>query len=77
MVLVASDILKASNDRDKFVFAPGEGTDIITDFYKDNNLISLSGGLTFRQLSFCCHNIIVTTTDEILATLTAANFTIV
>ncbi|MEH2437958.1 MAG: hypothetical protein V7K25_27660 [Nostoc sp.] len=44
----------------------------------------MSGDLTFNQLSFAGNNIIVTATDEILATLTGistttlttANFTI-
>ncbi len=82
---LGSDILTGGNGNDKFVFTAGEGTDIITDFYKGNDLIGLSGGLTFNQLSFTGNNIIVTATDEILATLTgistttltAANFTIV
>ncbi|MEA5625272.1 beta strand repeat-containing protein [Nostoc sp. UHCC 0251] len=80
---LGSDILTGGNGKDKFVFAAGEGTDIITDFCKSNDLIGLSGGLTFNQLSFTGNNIIVTATDEILATLagistttlTAANFT--
>ncbi|AUB37791.1 Ca2+-binding protein, RTX toxin-related [Nostoc flagelliforme CCNUN1] len=82
---IGSDILTGGNGKDKFVFTDGEGTDIITDFCKGNDLIGLSGGLTFNKLSFTGNNIIVTATDEILATLTgistttltAANFTIV
>ncbi|ACC83215.1 beta strand repeat-containing protein [Nostoc punctiforme] len=82
---LGSDILTGGNGDDKFVFAAGEGNGIITDFCKGNDLIGLSNGLTFSQLSFCGNNIIVTTTDEILATLTgintntliASNFTIV
>ncbi|MCC5630048.1 tandem-95 repeat protein [Nostoc sphaeroides CHAB 2801] len=82
---LGSDILTGGNGKDKFIFADGEGTDIITDFCKDNDLIGLSGGLTFNQLSFTGNNIIVAATDEILATLTGistttltvANFTIV
>ncbi len=80
-----SDILTGGHGKDKFVFAAEEGTDIITDFCKGNDLIGLSDSLTFNQLSFTGNNIIVTATDEILATLTgisttmltAANFTIV
>ncbi|MEH2280482.1 MAG: tandem-95 repeat protein [Nostoc sp.] len=82
---LGSDILTGGNGKDKFVFAAGEDTGIITDFCKGNDLIGLSGSLTFNQLSFAGNNIIVTATDEILATLTgissttltAANFTIV
>nr|WP_242054844.1 Ig-like domain-containing protein [Nostoc flagelliforme] len=82
---LGSDILTGGNGKDKFIFADGEGIDIITDFCKGNDLIGLSGGLTFNQLSFTGNNIIVAATDEILATLTsistttltAANFTII
>ncbi|HYX15327.1 MAG TPA: hypothetical protein VE944_13350 [Nostoc sp.] len=38
-------------------------------------MIGLSGGLTFNQLSFVGSNIIVTATDEILATLTGISTT--
>ncbi|MCC5665254.1 tandem-95 repeat protein [Nostoc sp. CHAB 5784] len=70
-----SDILTGGNGQDKFIFAPGEGTDTITDFCKYTDLIGLSGGLTFKQLSFSSNNIIVTATNEILATLTGINTT--
>jgi Ca2+-binding RTX toxin-like protein len=79
------DILTGGNGKDKFVLAATQGTDQITDFSKGTDLIGLSGGLSFGQLSFSGHKIIVTATDEILATLngintttlTASNFTIV
>ncbi|AUB38875.1 Ca2+-binding protein, RTX toxin-related [Nostoc flagelliforme CCNUN1] len=70
-----SDILTGGNGQDKFIFAPREGTDTITDFCKYIDLIGLSGGLTFKQLSFSSNNIIVTATNEILATLTGINTT--
>uniref|UniRef100_UPI0035CA46D5 cadherin-like domain-containing protein n=1 Tax=uncultured Nostoc sp. TaxID=340711 RepID=UPI0035CA46D5 len=72
---LGSDILSGGNGKDKFVFAAGEGTDIITDFCKCNDLIGLSSGLTFNQLSFAGNNIIVTATNEILATLTGISTT--
>ncbi|MDZ8104998.1 MAG: Ig-like domain-containing protein [Nostoc sp. DedQUE12a] len=80
-----NDTLTGGNGKDKFVLAPTQGTDTITDFCKGTDLIGLSGGLSFSQLSFSGHNIIVTATDEILAsltginttTLTTANFTII
>ncbi|MBX9254597.1 FG-GAP repeat protein [Desmonostoc muscorum CCALA 125] len=80
-----NDILTGGNGKDKFVLAATQGTDKITDFCKGSDLIGLSGGLSFRQLSFTGNKIIVTDTDEVLATLTgintktltAANFTIV
>ncbi|MEG4528397.1 cadherin-like domain-containing protein, partial [Microcoleus sp. C2D2] len=67
---LGSDILTGNNNNDIFAFAAGEGTDTITDFSDGNDLIGLSGGLTFGQLSFSGSNIIITSTNEILATLT-------
>ncbi|MBH8555370.1 FG-GAP repeat protein, partial [Nostocaceae cyanobacterium CENA357] len=70
-----NDMLTGGNGKDKFVFASKEGTDTITDFRKGTDLIGLSGGLTFGQLSFCGNNILVTSTSEILAKLTGINTT--
>ncbi|MEH2071804.1 MAG: Ig-like domain-containing protein [Nostoc sp.] len=80
-----NDTLTGGNGKDKFVLTATQATDTITDFCQGTDLIGLSGGLTFTQLSFSGHNIIVTASDEILATLTrintttltAANFTII
>ena len=72
---LGSDFLTGNNGNDIFAFAAGEGTDTITDFSDGNDLIGLSGGLTFGQLSFSGSNIIVTSTNEILATLTGINTT--
>ncbi|WP_445636278.1 Dystroglycan-type cadherin-like domain-containing protein [Nostoc sp. DSM 114161] len=70
-----SDILTGGNGNDIFAFASGEGTDTITDFSKGSDLIGLYGGLSFGQLSFSGNNIKVTSTNEILATLTGINTT--
>jgi VCBS repeat-containing protein len=70
-----NDILTGGDGKDKFVLAATQGTDKITDFNKGTDLIGLSGGLSFGQLSFSGHKIIVTATDEILATLTGINTT--
>ncbi|BAY76285.1 putative outer membrane adhesin [Nostoc linckia NIES-25] len=70
-----NDTLTGGNGKDKFVLAATQGTDTITDFCKGTDSIALSGGLTFNQLSFSGHKIIVTATDEILATLTGINTT--
>ncbi|WP_392535924.1 beta strand repeat-containing protein [Nostoc sp. C117] len=70
-----NDTLTGGNGKDKFVLAATQGTDTITDFCKATDLIGLSGGLSFSQLSFSGHKIIVTATDEILATLTGINTT--
>jgi len=72
---LGSDFLTGNNGNDIFAFAAGEGTDTITDFSDGNDLIGLSGGLTFGQLSFSGSNIIITSTNEILATLTSINTT--
>jgi len=72
---LGSDFLTGNNGNDIFAFAAGEGTDTITDFSDGNDLIGLSGGLSFGQLSFSGNNILVTSTNEILATLTGINTT--
>jgi VCBS repeat-containing protein len=68
-----NDTLTGGGGKDQFVFASKQGSDIITDFRKGTDLIGLSGGLTFGQLSFSGSNILVSSTDEILATLTGIN----
>ena len=45
----------------------GNGTDSINDFSIDSDLIGLSGGLSFNQLTLSGNNIIVN--NEVLATL--------
>uniref|UniRef100_A0A8J7AE96 FG-GAP repeat protein n=1 Tax=Desmonostoc muscorum LEGE 12446 TaxID=1828758 RepID=A0A8J7AE96_DESMC len=72
---LGNDILTGNNDNDIFAFAALEGTDTITDFKKGEDLIGLYGGLSFGQLSFSGSNILVTSTNEILATLTGINTT--
>ncbi|NEU78557.1 cadherin-like domain-containing protein [Nostoc sp. UIC 10630] len=72
---LSSDTLTGNNGNDTFAFAAGEGTDTITDFSDGNDLIGLYGGLSFGQLSFSASNIKVTSTNEILATLTGINTT--
>ncbi|MEH2071087.1 MAG: Ig-like domain-containing protein [Nostoc sp.] len=79
-----NDTLTGGNGKDKFVLAATQGSDTITDFCKGTDLIGLSGGLSFGQLSFSGDKIIITASDQLLATLTgintttlsAANFTI-
>ncbi|MBD2518828.1 cadherin-like domain-containing protein [Nostoc sp. FACHB-973] len=72
---LGSDILTGDNGNDTFAFAAGDGTDTITDFGKGSDLIGLYNGLSFGQLSFSGSNILVTSTNEILATLTGINTT--
>ena len=70
-----NDILTGGNGSDVFILGPLEGTDTITDFTGGRDYIGLSGGLTFGALSFSGSNIIVTASNEILATLTGFNTT--
>ncbi|QSX70645.1 MAG: calcium-binding protein [Dolichospermum sp. DET69] len=72
---VGNDILTGGNGNDTFVIAAGQGTDTFTDFVVKNDKIGLSGGLTFGQLSFSGNNILLTSTNEVLATLTGFNTT--
>ncbi|MEG4805275.1 Ig-like domain-containing protein [Microcoleus sp. ARI1-B5] len=70
-----NDILTGGNGPDTFIFAALDGTDTITDFKDGVDYIGLSGGLTFGQLSFSGSNIIITSTNKIMATLTGINTT--
>ncbi|MBD2565199.1 MULTISPECIES: Ig-like domain-containing protein [Nostoc] len=70
---VTSDILTGNSGNDTFAFAAGEGTDTITDFSDGQDLIGLYSGLSYGQLSFSGNNILVTSTSEVLATLTGIN----
>ncbi|MBG1241160.1 beta strand repeat-containing protein [Nostoc sp. NZL] len=72
---LSNDTLTGNNGNDTFAFAAGEGTDTITDFSDGNDLIGLYGGLSLGQLSFSGNNILVTSTNEILATLNGVNTT--
>ncbi|MBG1267000.1 ExeM/NucH family extracellular endonuclease [Nostoc sp. WHI] len=67
------DILLGGNGSDRFVLAAGEGSDTIQDFNNGTDLIALSGGLIFGQLSIQGNGkntlIRITETNELLATL--------
>jgi carbonic anhydrase len=72
---LGNDVLTGGNGKDIFVLAAGEGADTITDFSNGKNLIGLSGGLTFAELSFAGSSILVDDTKEILATVTGVDAT--
>jgi Ca2+-binding RTX toxin-like protein len=68
-----SDLLKGEGGRDTFVLAKGAGNDTISDFSVGTDLIGLSGGISFSSLSLSGSNILLTSSNEILATLTGVN----
>jgi Ca2+-binding RTX toxin-like protein len=70
---IGNDTLTGGGGIDQFVIAKGAGTDTVTDFMDGTDLIGLSGGLTFGQLSFSGNDISVG--SEVLATLTGINTT--
>ena len=65
-----NDILTGGSGSDTFIFAAGDGTDIITDFNVGLDYIRLPVGMTFGDVSRSGSNIFVTSTNEHLATLT-------
>lgn len=70
---LGNDVLTGGRGKDIFVLAVGEGADTITDFNDGNNLIGLSNGLTFAELSFAGNSILVDDTKEILASVTGVD----
>ena len=77
---VGNDLLTGGSSSDVFVLSAGSGTDIITDFGRDNDSIALSGGISFNELSFSGSDInfgseTIATLDGFDATsLTASDF---
>lgn len=87
---LGSDVLTGDLGDDIFVIGTGKGPDTITDFTDGNGLISLlggtllgndsdliglSGGLQYSDLSFAGNSILVDSTKEILATVTGVDTT--
>ena len=70
---LGNDVLTGGRGEDIFVLAAGEGADTIVDFADGDDLIGLSGGLTFADLSFAYNSILVNETKEILATVTGVD----
>ncbi|MBW4594282.1 MAG: VCBS repeat-containing protein [Brasilonema angustatum HA4187-MV1] len=66
------DILTGDAGADTFVLQKNSGVDIITDFNRSaGDKIGLTGGLTFKNLTFSGNNIL--SDNSILATLTGVN----
>ncbi|MDJ0574531.1 MAG: SGNH/GDSL hydrolase family protein [Xenococcaceae cyanobacterium MO_234.B1] len=70
-----NDTITGGVGADIFKLTLDFGTDRITDFQAGIDRIMLSGGLTFRDLSFSEGNIFVTATDETLAILSGFDTT--
>ena len=70
---LGDDTLIGGNGKDTFVLASGEGIDTIKDF--DEDVIGLSGGIGFNDLSFAGNEIILSDTHEVLATLNGVETT--
>jgi predicted outer membrane repeat protein len=64
---VGNEVLTGGYGDDTFVITAGSGTDTITDFGTGNNVIGLSGGIVFSDLSFTGNSIMLG--DETLAVL--------
>ena len=75
------DTLSGGDGSDRFSLATGKGTDAIVDFVVGEDLVELTGGLTFAQLSVLQSGndteITVTSTNEVLATLNGIDATTV
>ncbi|WP_019509141.1 SGNH/GDSL hydrolase family protein [Pleurocapsa sp. PCC 7319] len=69
---IGDDLLTGGNGRDTFILAAGEGTDTITDF-SNPDLLGLTDGLTYDDLSFSGNEIVLGT--ETLAVLTGTDTT--
>jgi hypothetical protein len=70
---LGNDILTGGNRQDIFVFADGEGIDTINDFELGTDLIGLTEGLTFGNLSFAGNEILIG--SDVLTVLTGVNTT--
>jgi Ca2+-binding RTX toxin-like protein len=68
-----NDTVTGGAGNDTFVLAAGDGTDTFTDFVVGSDLIGLTDGLTFDELSFSGSNILKG--SEVLALLTGVDTT--
>ncbi|MEB3355731.1 MAG: hypothetical protein VKK04_03230 [Synechococcales bacterium] len=62
-----NDTVTGGNGNDVFVLAAGDGTDTFTDFKAGTDVIRLSGGLSFDQLTRSGNTLSIG--GEVLATL--------
>ena len=73
MVVRGNDTLNGDAGSDTFVIAPIPGTDTIADFELGNDLLGLSTGISFSDLSFVDSNIVFN--DRALVSLTEIDAT--
>jgi Ca2+-binding RTX toxin-like protein len=71
---VGNDVLTGGQGQDRFVLAAATGTDTFSDFSADD-LIGLSGGFGFGDLAFSGNDILLSSRNEVLATLTGVDTT--
>ena len=74
-----NDVLTGDAGRDTFVLARYAGSDTVTDFAKGQDLLGLSGGLSFGQLSLrqSGADTLIQTNGSTLATLTGVSATLI
>ncbi len=79
---LGNDTLIGGSGSDRFVLATGAGNDTVLDFENGQDLLGLSGGLTFEQLAIVqsgdATSIRVASNNQVLASITgvqASNIT--
>ncbi|HEY9626485.1 MAG TPA: FG-GAP-like repeat-containing protein [Coleofasciculaceae cyanobacterium] len=74
-----ADILTGGSGKDQFVLAKNAGGDTITDFTDSSDVIGLSGGLTFGQLTIAANgsNTLIKLGSDTLATLTGVSSSLI
>ena len=76
---MGDDTLTGSEGADRFVLSVAQGSDLITDFTDGVDLLALSGGLTFNQLTITAGNgsTLISVGNQLLATLNGVQPTVI
>jgi catechol 2,3-dioxygenase-like lactoylglutathione lyase family enzyme len=74
-----NDTLTGGNGGDVFVLADGSGSDVITDFVDQTDMLQLAGNLTFEQLTILpgSDGTLINLGDNLLATLTGIDASLI
>lgn len=72
---LGNDVLTGGNGKDTFVLSADSGTDMITDYKDDYDVIGLANSLTYSDLSFAGNDILLAGTNNVLATLPGVDTT--